>query len=120
MVEADELAGLRAAVAQSFTETATVLRRTPVPDGQGGTAGGWAESATVSGRLVPRHLRPPRERSEASGVLAVTHWRWLCAHDADVRPEDRLRIGGVEYEVTETSAPRSEAVELRVELQRAR
>ncbi|MFN3652355.1 MAG: head-tail adaptor protein [Armatimonadota bacterium] len=120
MVSADELTALRATVAQSFTDTAVLLRRTAAADGQGGATGAWAEIATISGRLTPRHLRPPRERSEAGGLLAVTHWRWLCAHDADVTPEDRLRIGGLEYEVTETSAPRSEAVELRVELQRVR
>lgn len=115
-LDTPELRSLRAAVLSVLPDVVTVTRSQPGRNRQGGvTSGDYRPLAEYRCRLQPRM---GQEGVEGGRIASVTQWRALLPYDADVRPTDRLTLRGQTYEVTATSAPMSEALELRVDLRR--
>ena len=100
---APELASMRAVMTSSFPDRATIWRNDPVSDGAGGQTDHWAARRIVACRLV---MGGAQEAERGGRLAAISTWRAYLPYD--LRPRDRLRIGGTDYEVTETDASATE------------
>lgn len=106
-MQTSELAAARAAVLETFTSVAAVLR-------------GGVPVASYRCRLIQRTVRKKAEGVEGGRFVSISVWRALLPHTADVRATDRLEIRGEPFEVTATSAPSSDALELAADLRRVK
>lgn len=92
-----ELAGMREAVASTFTGTAEILTNTPVSNGLGGRTDSWATSATVACAVLPA-ISPgdtvdgARKADDERRVIQLPV-------SAAVTTKNRLRTGGRTYEI---------------------
>jgi SPP1 family predicted phage head-tail adaptor len=77
-----------------------ILAATATADGRGGQAKTWAQTATVSGEILPMSAR---EQDEAQRLVAtVTHsyaLRWSSATRSLTPKDTRLWCGGRTYEI---------------------
>lgn len=104
---ADELAAVFADAAETLAEafhpdTCQILRGTErVPDGYGG----WTEVPAEHGEPFRCRLdttqRIGTEGASGARVLAISSYSVEVPVDADIRPTDRLRVNGREFEVTD-------------------
>lgn len=115
-LSAAELASMQAVVTDSLPTTAEVRRPTPASDGQGGVTETWATVATWPCYLSED--RRPIELAEAGRITAEGKWKACLPIAADVHPPDRLRIGGVDYEVADTDAASSLSLSVTAYLRR--
>lgn len=79
--------------------TVTILRDTPVSDGQGGWTSTYAAFATVAGRL--RSLGDADEVEVAGELAGLTRWLLAIPAGTDIRIRDRVQIGTATYEVVD-------------------
>lgn len=91
--------GLRTALGTILQSSADIYRKTRAPDVSGGQTDTYAKVSSL-----PCHFAPagafPREREER-GVLiqSLAYWTFTFAHNADVRPTDRLVVGTRTFEI---------------------
>ena len=73
-----------------------------VPDGAGGSTGGW----TATG-IVAADIRPVRaeERGTGEGMADLVLQKIVIRHRTDVRPGDRFRLGGRAFLILAVSDP---------------
>lgn len=109
---------MRGVLTASFPDTATIRRKSSAADGQGGQTETYADAGALACRLVARQQGALRESREGDRPVAATLWGALFPQGSDVRPTDRLRVGGTDYEVLEGDGARSEGLCLEVALKR--
>lgn len=112
-----ELQRLRRDAARALITPAVVLRMTEEPDGYGGTERTWREVLTVRCRMIA--LVRPAESIQAGALLSQQRYTCLLPWGTAGGLRDRLRIGGVEYEVVYDGTPRTEGVYQELLLERA-
>lgn len=98
MLTSDELTAMRATQAEALPDSCTITRATLSSDGAGGQSEGWDTSATVSCRLG-RLGQSGEERAIAERLAAMTPFVVTVPTGTDIRPEDRIAIGGRTFEV---------------------
>ncbi|MCW5933974.1 MAG: head-tail adaptor protein [Fimbriimonadia bacterium] len=103
-----ELTSMRQVIQSICLETVQVRRKSLVSDGAGGYAETWSTIASLSGRVCNRSRRG--EPVAGDSVRDVSEREIVMPHSADVRPEDRLLVGGVEYEVKGVNTGRSDSL----------
>lgn len=86
-----ELEALRAAYTLWMTSTAAIYRRTQVAD----TSGGFTDTyASVGLEPCSFSMFPitPVERETTTRVQVIAFWRFLFAHDVDIRSTDYIVV----------------------------
>lgn len=116
--DTDPLAPYSGFLAEGFDNQASVLRKTLTPDGLGSASETWATVATLGCNLV--RVSKWMEGARTGEVRAVSDWEAHLPLGSDVRPQDRLQIAGVTYEVTDTDTGLTDALVLRAGLRRLR
>lgn len=112
---ARQLRSLRATTEASLVDYCEVWRRTVAVDGQGGETWTWSVQSGSRCRL----RESTADEVEAEGtVTADSDWILLLPHLVDLGPEDRVRVDGVDYEITETDRPKTERLYRRCRLTR--
>jgi len=109
-----DLDKIRAEQAKLLPETVYVQRPTRASDGAGGLAETWQTIATTKGRIA---TQGGGETKRGGAVAADTSIVVTLPHDTDLRQDDRLQIGGKQYEI-ESIFERSEKTALRVVVKR--
>jgi hypothetical protein len=84
-------ARLRAALAHTFTASATILRKTQVADSTGGYTDTYASVATHMCSFA-RSQVTPIERENAVQVRSISMWNFVFAAETDIRTTDRIYI----------------------------
>lgn len=100
MISTAELNSLRTQVAQTFSASATVLRKVQTED----TSGGFADTYTILATYAcsfGRYPVRPLERENQPRVFSISEWSFLFSVDADVRVTDRLAVGNRTFEVVD-------------------
>jgi len=105
-----DLQKIRAEQAKLMPETVYVQSLTRVSDGAGGWTETWQTVATTKGRIS---TQGGGETKRGGAVTAEVSIVVTLPHDTDLRQEDRLQIGGKQYEI-ENIFERSEKTALRV------
>ncbi len=105
MIEASDLAMLRAAQAALLDQTCEVWRAGQSRTDTGGTKLSFTKRHTYACRLGP--ARPPQEYVAAGRLSGGRTWWVTFAHGADVQAGDEVRIGGQTLKVVGTEAGRS-------------
>jgi hypothetical protein len=100
VISAAELASLRTRVTQTFTATASILRRTEVEDTQGGTTITYPAVATYA-CAFSRYQTRPLERESQPRVMVIADWVFVFPIAADIRQTDRIRVGTRTFEVVD-------------------
>ncbi|OFX13603.1 MAG: hypothetical protein A2W00_04470 [Candidatus Eisenbacteria bacterium RBG_16_71_46] len=100
----------------TLSETATIRRKTLTADGLGTHSLVWNDAGEVACALDKTTRRA--EVVQAGELKSLTVWTCYFKLDGDVRPADRVVIGGRTYEVTETDAGRTGATVLTATLVR--
>lgn len=93
---------LRAALAQTLTVSATILRKSQVAD----STGGFTDTYTAVGTHMCSFARSqitPIERENATQVLAISFWNFVFAAETDIRTTDRIVIGSRRFEVVSSA-----------------
>ena len=111
MLSTADLDGMRATVALTLTDTATIQRPSRASDGAGGFTTTWGTVASTSCRVVPAGSSP-QEMVFAEKVRPKALFRITLPHDADVRVGDRIVMGSVTYEVVGVLAPRTVQIDV--------
>jgi SPP1 family predicted phage head-tail adaptor len=109
-----DLEKIRAEQAKLMTETVYVQHLTRVSDGAGGWTEVWQTVATTKGRIA---TQGGGETKRGGAVTADVSLIVTVPHDTDLRQDDRLQIGGKQYEI-ESIFERSEKTALRVVVKR--
>lgn len=100
MLSDTDLDHMRADLAASLPDTATVQRRSRVSDSMGGSTVTWTTVATVPCRIAPRQ----GIEGDSDGHWQTTdEYRVTVPWDADIRPTDRLVVGPVTVDVSHVS-----------------
>lgn len=106
---------LRRVAASMFTDQATVYRHALVQTDYG-TADSWQHISTTPCWL--RQMNNPDLKPEAGGIFTLGIFRVLFPWGTDVRPADRIEIGGATYLVQNTNTEDTNAVSLVCMVQR--
>jgi hypothetical protein len=106
MLSAAELAMMRATQALTFDLTATITRLVSSEDGAGGQLPATPTTSTSACRLAP-HKSALSEEVEAAMIQGKALWDITFPALTDVRYQDRIAIGGQEYEVISRYGPKS-------------
>lgn len=104
-----ELESIQCAVtSETLTDTASILRPTDAPDGQGGTLKSWATIQTgVPCRVAPPPRTGSAENEIADRVGSATIVIVTLQALTDVTLRDRILALGRTLEVVEITAPRT-------------
>ena len=117
MIDARDMAGMRATLDASLPDTAVVTRDTQVPDGAGGYTVTSVDASPVPCRVAPAS---GREVTIAGRLDAVGTWTLTLPAETDVRSPDRVYVNAVgvagirEFEVVLPLGPRSFEIGRRV------
>lgn len=84
------LTQLRTLGLSTMTDTAQILRNTPVSDGRGGTTDAWSVSSTVACRLTPNNGW--REGAANDRYITESNWKILLPSGTDVTATDRIKV----------------------------
>lgn len=95
---------MRAAQALTMTDSATILRETMIDDGMGGESSSWAAVGSATCRVAPA-LRMPEVAIVAGRNSEAMGWTVTFPALTDVREEDRIAVGGREFEVIGVLGP---------------
>jgi hypothetical protein len=98
VISTAELASMQATVAQTFTSTATLYRKSSTPDGAGGQTDSYTVVAAYPCSIGKFPVRPfEAERSQM--IQAVSEWQFVFARTVVVQPTDRIDCEGRHFEV---------------------
>lgn len=96
MLNAAELASMRATQAQALPNQATIVRRAYAPS----DSGGQIESTTLLTLPCRAATASAKDAALIAGqVVEKPLWRLTFAAGADVRSDDQIRVGGRAFEV---------------------
>ena len=112
MLTSIEIDAMRTMLNASLPDTAQVQRKTLTSDGAGGFTEAWTTVATVACRVAPSG-QSPQERAIAERLASTSIWTLTVPALTDVRPADRLVVGGRTFEVAAVLA-RSDEISRRV------
>lgn len=87
----------------TYPSAASVSRPTLTNDGMGTQAVTWVTVATGFTVRLETYLRP-HEGMEGDGAHAQTHFLIGVPDTVEVRPQDRILIDGIPFEVVDTDA----------------
>jgi hypothetical protein len=104
VISAAELESMQDTVAQTFTSTATVLRKVTVDDTQGGTTDSYPNTGLTYPCSYGRYPVRPVERENQPLLQLVTEWNFIFPLSADIRPTDRLLVDSRTFEVVDANA----------------
>src|SRR5262249_1340871 len=91
-------------------DTATILRRTLVDDGNGGQETTYANAGTTACRISFAGSKSEltlKDRQIGGRITPQQEWIVTLGHDSDVLETDRLEINGSTYEVISSLRRRS-------------
>ncbi len=92
LLDANDLAAIRAAQEEAMPDTCVVQSRTSTADGMGGvTRGDWTDGTSYSCRLSSRGV--PREYLQQAAISGLQYWMVTLPHDASVTRDNRLKVG---------------------------
>jgi hypothetical protein len=97
-IPAAELALLRAAAEATFADVVEIRRASAASDEVGGETLTWSTVATAACQLLET-TRLAREQEVGSTLQRIAGWQLNVPHGTDVRPKDRAKVNGIEYEV---------------------
>lgn len=109
-LSANELASMRAVVADLLPDTCNILSITRTSDG----AGGWTDTAGTAYANVPCRLDIPKPGSETIVNGSLTSFKSptvTFSYDATVTTANQLAFGSTIYNVTSVNTGQSWAVE---------
>jgi SPP1 family predicted phage head-tail adaptor len=109
-----DLDKIRAEQKKFMPETVYVQRLTRISDGAGGWAETWQTIATTKGRIA---AEGGNETKRGGAIVADSSIVVTLPYNADLRQDDRLQIGGKQYEIV-SILERSEKTALRVVVKR--
>jgi len=109
-----DLDKIRAEQEKLMTETVYIQRLTRVSDGAGGWTETWQTVATTKGRIA---TQSGGETKRGGAVTVNMSLVVTLPHDTDLRQDDRLQIGGKQYEI-DNIFERSGKTALRVSVKR--
>jgi hypothetical protein len=92
------LSRVQTVITRTFTAEATVLRKSSVSDGAGGSVDSYAAVGTYPCSFSPPMISP-LERETAFGIQAVGPWVFRFPAFTDIRPTDRLVVDDRTFEV---------------------
>jgi len=98
MIDANDLAMMRATAEDALPDACTVKRVTLKDDGYGGQTEKWDDVASYACRLAP--VANPKELLLAGQTAQVTDWMVTLPHNADCKAADRIGVGARVLEVT--------------------
>lgn len=117
MLSTEALAGLRATVAATLTDSCAIQRLTQTSDAAGGSTDVYATASTVACRVARSGMQSPDETVFANRMGSRTPFTVYLPWNADVRESDRLAVtlptGGQTYEVLGVVAPTTSMVFVR-------
>lgn len=115
MLNATELASMRATTEEFLPDTCSISRATPSSDSMGGFTSSWANVATsVPCRYSPTLPSTSSEQDVSGKLTSETDWVVTLPYDQDVLVTDRIVIGSRTLEVVNLDVPRSWQVTKRV------
>jgi SPP1 family predicted phage head-tail adaptor len=109
-----DLEKIRAEQVRLMPETVYIQRLTRTPDGAGGWTEIWQSVATTKGRIA---TQDGGETKRGGAITADVTLIVTLPHDTDLRQDDRLQIGGKQYEIVNV-LERSEKTALRAVVKR--
>lgn len=119
MLDATELAAMRAVGLDSLPDTCSILRSTTSSDGRGGTEDVWAAVYTA----VPCRMAPIAstqsgaiEDNIAGRIAGENVWTLTLGWDQDIATSDRVLYDGRTFEISYIGADRSWQIVKRVGL----
>src|SRR5262249_59535373 len=95
---------------RALPDTAIILRRTLVDDGNGGQESTYASVGTAACRIsfAGSKSEPAlKDRQQGGRITPQQEWIVTLAHDANVLETDRLQINGETYEIISSMRRRS-------------
>ena len=112
MIDADELADMKATQNLTMTETVYIQELTETSNSAGGHTQAWNTTVTTVGRIVPSG-KSAEEREFAARLGSVQGYTITLPADTVVTNKHRLQINGRNYEIVGTLI-RSNQTALRV------
>ena len=98
LIDAEELARIRADLEAFLPDTATVSRKALTPDGGGGQTETWATTATAACDYAPANSQSVRRIAEKVQPYNSL-WSVVLPAATDVRQGDRIAVAGMSLEV---------------------
>lgn len=95
-------ARLEAALALTFTASASIKRKAQVADSTGGFADTYTTVATHRCSFSRSQITPI-ERESAVQVQAISFWNFVFASNTDIRTTDRIVVGTRTFEVVSSA-----------------
>ncbi len=111
MINAGDLAMLRAAQESLCDQTGELFRVAKTRTAVGGTSEAWASQGSYPCRLAP--ARPPQEYIAAGRLSGGRTWWVTLAHDAGAIAGDRIVVGGLTLNVVGVQSGESYLTALR-------
>lgn len=109
---------MRATLNASLPDTATILRRTLVPNGRGQQSVTYTAAGTTACRLAPSGRPRSTDVPAAESTRQAEEFIVTLPCGAGVEETDRLLVGGVTYTITSAVIERSQALCQRITVQR--
>lgn len=103
MIEATDLAWMRATQQRIMPGTVIIYRAALADDGMGGMRETWAAVGTVAGRIYPINQRGNTEFVAGAQVISETKWVATLPVGTDVTAADRLKASSRTWEVTKVN-----------------
>lgn len=98
MISAAELSSLRTESGRTLNTTATIMRKTSVSDGEGGTTDSYVVEHTYT-CLFARSAVRPQEREATAIVEGIQQWTFIFESGTDILRTDRIVCQGRTFEV---------------------
>ena len=112
MLNARELASIRAEAERLLPDTCEIQRATRTTGGDGETVETWSTIATAACRVSPG--RGPIEQEIGARLTSVNFWIVALPVPTDVRADDRVLVGSRTFEVVGVMGPRTNEISRRV------
>ena len=91
-----ELEAIRAEIEQLMPDSVIIQRASESVDSYGGVTKTYSAVGTVAGRLDNVSARYTEKGLQEKGVVKM---QLTVPYDADLLPDDRVSVGGVEFEI---------------------
>lgn len=97
MLDADDIAEMRATLDESLPDTAAVTRRIDASDGAGGATTTWSTVTETLCRIGPVSARD--QRIVGATIAALANYTLTVTAGTDVRAADRIAVGARTFAV---------------------
>lgn len=92
-----DLEKMRKAQEAIMTETVFIQRLSRISDGAGGWTEVWQSVAQTKGRVA---TEGGNEVEKGGRITATIHYLISLPANVEIKQDDRLQIGGIQYEIT--------------------